>query len=171
MSFTTLANKKTYETLLHRLEKQDKYTHQLEEVLQSHGIELPLPLEPWTSSGHQGDVKPNAVLQVGSIEEIEHLIDETRKVSRDSNVAIEYHNLRVTRRLNAKNEIISISSIVESLFTFWQRPEKKDVEILADISGRILPSKMTLLMGPPGSGKSVLLRALSGRLHPIGDAQ
>lgn len=33
------------------------------------------------------------------------------------------------------------------------------------ITGRILPGKMTLLLGPPGSGKSLLLKALSGRLR------
>lgn len=27
---------------------------------------------------------------------------------------------------------------------------------------------MTLLLGPPASGKSTLLKALSGRLHPSG---
>jgi len=36
---------------------------------------------------------------------------------------------------------------------------------LKGITGRVLPGKMTLLLGPPGSGKSVLLKALSGRLR------
>ncbi|RWR96557.1 pleiotropic drug resistance protein 3-like protein isoform X1 [Cinnamomum micranthum f. kanehirae] len=38
------------------------------------------------------------------------------------------------------------------------------VTILRDVSGIIKPSRMTLLLGPPGCGKTTLLRALSGRL-------
>ncbi|CAA7402812.1 unnamed protein product [Spirodela intermedia] len=38
--------------------------------------------------------------------------------------------------------------------------------ILRDASGIIKPSRMTLLLGPPSSGKTTLLLALAGRLDP-----
>jgi hypothetical protein len=38
--------------------------------------------------------------------------------------------------------------------------------VLDGMSGVILPGRLTLLLGPPGGGKSVLLQALSGRLRP-----
>uniref|UniRef100_A0A1D1YG49 Pleiotropic drug resistance protein 12 n=3 Tax=Anthurium amnicola TaxID=1678845 RepID=A0A1D1YG49_9ARAE len=38
--------------------------------------------------------------------------------------------------------------------------------ILRDASGVIKPSRMTLLLGPPSSGKTTLLLALAGRLDP-----
>ncbi|KAL4352228.1 hypothetical protein GQ457_06G011560 [Hibiscus cannabinus] len=38
--------------------------------------------------------------------------------------------------------------------------------ILKDISGIIKPSRMTLLLGPPSSGKTTLLLALAGKLDP-----
>ncbi|KAL6996418.1 ABC transporter G member 35, partial [Sarracenia purpurea var. burkii] len=38
--------------------------------------------------------------------------------------------------------------------------------ILKDVSGLIKPSRMTLLLGPPSSGKTTLLLALAGRLDP-----
>uniref|UniRef100_A0A0E0BY04 ABC transporter domain-containing protein n=1 Tax=Oryza meridionalis TaxID=40149 RepID=A0A0E0BY04_9ORYZ len=38
--------------------------------------------------------------------------------------------------------------------------------ILDDVSGIIRPSRMTLLLGPPSSGKTTLLLALAGRLGP-----
>ncbi|KAJ4846890.1 hypothetical protein Tsubulata_049959, partial [Turnera subulata] len=38
------------------------------------------------------------------------------------------------------------------------------LEILKNISGIIKPSWMTLLLGPPGCGKTTLLKALSGKL-------
>ncbi|KAK1306546.1 Pleiotropic drug resistance protein 6 [Acorus calamus] len=43
---------------------------------------------------------------------------------------------------------------------------RKKLAILDNISGIIRPSRMTLLLGPPSSGKTTLLLALAGRLGP-----
>lgn len=37
--------------------------------------------------------------------------------------------------------------------------------IIEGVSGILRPGRLTLLLGPPGSGKSVLLRTLAGRMH------
>ncbi|XP_071722010.1 pleiotropic drug resistance protein 1-like isoform X2 [Rutidosis leptorrhynchoides] len=42
--------------------------------------------------------------------------------------------------------------------------QKRHLNILQGISGRIKPSRLTLLLGPPGSGKTTFLLALAGRL-------
>ncbi|CAL9146210.1 ABC transporter G family member 45-like [Musa acuminata AAA Group] len=42
--------------------------------------------------------------------------------------------------------------------------QKKPVKILGDLRGIIRPSRMTLVLGPPESGKSTFLKALSGKL-------
>ncbi|KAJ8568453.1 hypothetical protein K7X08_027986 [Anisodus acutangulus] len=41
--------------------------------------------------------------------------------------------------------------------------KKRVVKILEDVSGIIRPSRMTLLLGPPRSGKTTLLKALAGK--------
>ncbi|EXB94131.1 Pleiotropic drug resistance protein 1 [Morus notabilis] len=41
---------------------------------------------------------------------------------------------------------------------------KVPLQILQDVSGIIRPQRLTLLLGPPSSGKSTLLKALAGRL-------
>ncbi|KAG5588582.1 hypothetical protein H5410_049016 [Solanum commersonii] len=41
---------------------------------------------------------------------------------------------------------------------------KRQITILKDISGIIKPCRMTLLLGPPSSGKTTLLLALAGKL-------
>ncbi|EYU45829.1 hypothetical protein MIMGU_mgv1a019588mg [Erythranthe guttata] len=43
---------------------------------------------------------------------------------------------------------------------------KTKLTILKDVSGVIKPSRMTLLLGPPSSGKTTLLLALAGKLDP-----
>ncbi|KAL8153334.1 hypothetical protein V2J09_011094 [Rumex salicifolius] len=44
--------------------------------------------------------------------------------------------------------------------------ETTRLRILKDVSGIIKPSRMTLLLGPPSSGKTSLLLAFAGRLDP-----
>ncbi|KAL5576927.1 hypothetical protein UlMin_018626 [Ulmus minor] len=44
--------------------------------------------------------------------------------------------------------------------------ERTKLTILRDVSGIIKPSRMTLLLGPPSSGKTTLLLALAGKLDP-----
>ncbi|XP_030526169.1 pleiotropic drug resistance protein 1-like [Rhodamnia argentea] len=43
---------------------------------------------------------------------------------------------------------------------------KKHLTILQDVSGIIKPGRMTLLLGPPSSGKTTFLLALAGKLDP-----
>ncbi|KAK4413837.1 ABC transporter G family member 36 [Sesamum alatum] len=47
-----------------------------------------------------------------------------------------------------------------------QLAKKTKLTILKDASGIIKPSRMTLLLGPPSSGKTTLLLALAGKLDP-----
>uniref|UniRef100_A0A0A0LTZ5 ABC transporter domain-containing protein n=1 Tax=Cucumis sativus TaxID=3659 RepID=A0A0A0LTZ5_CUCSA len=43
--------------------------------------------------------------------------------------------------------------------------QKQQFSILSDVSGIIKPGRLTLLLGPPGSGKTTFLKALSGKLE------
>ncbi|XP_024544542.1 pleiotropic drug resistance protein 1 isoform X1 [Selaginella moellendorffii] len=60
--------------------------------------------------------------------------------------------------------IDAIESILQILNLSFSK--KKQLHILRDVSGVIKPSRMTLLLGPPSSGKTSLLLALAGRLDP-----
>ncbi|OWM82299.1 pleiotropic drug resistance protein 1-like isoform X1 [Punica granatum] len=57
-------------------------------------------------------------------------------------------------------------NIVEGFLNFLHilPSKKKHISILQDVSGIIKPCRMTLLLGPPSSGKTTLLLAMAGKL-------
>ncbi|KAJ8766367.1 hypothetical protein K2173_022426 [Erythroxylum novogranatense] len=55
-------------------------------------------------------------------------------------------------------------NICSGFFNLPFSEEKAKITILEDVSGSIKPGRMTLLLGPPGSGKTTMLLALSGKL-------
>ncbi|XP_027344301.1 pleiotropic drug resistance protein 1-like isoform X1 [Abrus precatorius] len=62
--------------------------------------------------------------------------------------------------------INSVTNVIEGLLNLLHiiPSKKKHVTILKDVSGIVKPRRMTLLLGPPSSGKTTLLLALSGKL-------
>ncbi|GFZ17803.1 pleiotropic drug resistance 6 [Actinidia rufa] len=57
--------------------------------------------------------------------------------------------------LNALEGVLGLIGIAPS--------KKRNVKILQDVSGIIRPSRLTLLLGPPGAGKTTLQQALAGK--------
>ncbi|GMI81953.1 ATP-binding cassette G39, PLEIOTROPIC DRUG RESISTANCE 11, pleiotropic drug resistance 11 [Hibiscus trionum] len=58
--------------------------------------------------------------------------------------------------LNITESILGLVRLVPS--------KKRKIEVLKDVSGIIKPSRMTLVLGPPGAGKTILLQTLVGKL-------
>ncbi|EIE25913.1 ATP-binding cassette transporter [Coccomyxa subellipsoidea C-169] len=52
-----------------------------------------------------------------------------------------------------------------------RRDRRQHLQILDRVSGVLRPGRMTLLLGPPASGKSTLLQALAGRLPSGGNLE
>ncbi|KAK8988611.1 hypothetical protein V6N11_029994 [Hibiscus sabdariffa] len=84
---------------------------------------------------------------------------------------VRYQNLRIEAEAYAGSWALPsffnffINKLESILHTFHLLPSrKKHVHILRDVSGIIRPCRMTLLLGPPSSGKTTLLLALAGKL-------
>ncbi|GMH32356.1 hypothetical protein BSKO_00190 [Bryopsis sp. KO-2023] len=85
-------------------------------------------------------------------------------------VTLEYRDVEVDAdALLGSAALPSLSQTAKRiLYTLAGRTKNqtKELRILKGISGVLKPGRMTLILGPPGSGKSVFLQLLAGKLKP-----
>ncbi|KGN47083.1 ABC transporter G family member 31 [Cucumis sativus] len=86
-------------------------------------------------------------------------------------IEVRFQNLTVSANVQVGSRtlptLINYSQdIVESILTSLKimKGKRYPLTILNDTSGIVKPGRMTLLLGPPGSGRSTLLQALAGKL-------
>ncbi|KAL8189299.1 hypothetical protein R6Q57_028865 [Mikania cordata] len=101
-----------------------------------------------------------------------------RLKNRIDRVGIDLPTIEVKfEHLNVEADVSTGSRALPSFFNFYLGVvesflnllrllpnKKKHITILDDVSGIIKPGRMTLLLGPPSSGKTTLLLALAGHL-------
>lgn len=79
----------------------------------------------------------------------------------------DFRNVSVTTRaLVGSAGVATVGNILPQLFQdlIGHKGETVTLHVLKDLNGSLKPRRFTLLLGPPGSGKSTFLRLLSGRL-------
>lgn len=88
-------------------------------------------------------------------------------------IEVRYQHLKVETFVHTGSRALPtipnfIFNMTEAFFRQLRvyRGRRKKLSILDDISGIIRPSRLTLLLGPPSSGKTTLLLALAGRIGP-----
>ncbi|PON49109.1 ABC transporter-like [Trema orientale] len=88
-------------------------------------------------------------------------------------VEVRYQNLKVESFVHVGSRALPtipnfVSNMTEALLRQLRiyRGRRSKLTILDNISGIVRPSRLTLLLGPPSSGKTTLLLALAGRLGP-----
>ncbi|XP_052730509.1 pleiotropic drug resistance protein 1-like [Vigna angularis] len=86
-------------------------------------------------------------------------------------IEVRYEHLNIDAEAFAGSRALSsfinsVTNVIEGFLNLLHivPSKKKHVTILKDVSGIIKPCRMTLLLGPPSSGKTTLLLALSGKL-------
>ncbi|KAL9349476.1 hypothetical protein Peur_056731 [Populus x canadensis] len=88
-------------------------------------------------------------------------------------IEVRYENLNIEAEAYVGSSALPsfakfIFNIIEGFFIALHvlPSRKKPLTILKDVSGIIKPSRLTLLLGPPNSGKTTLLMAMAGKLDP-----
>lgn len=88
-------------------------------------------------------------------------------------VEVRFENLRVDAFVRFGSRALpTIPNFLLSLPEVFLRQlrifhgKRKQLSILDNVTGIVRPSRLTLLLGPPSSGKTTLLLALAGRLQP-----
>ncbi|KAL5701727.1 transcription factor [Ranunculus cassubicifolius] len=141
-------------------------------------------------TGEGGETTEIDVLRMGS-QEKKKLLDRLIRVAEEDNekfllklkdridcvgidlptIEVRFENLKVDTEAHVGARALptvlnsSINMIEQLLGALRILPSRKrPFSILNDVSGIIKPSRLTLLLGPPSSGKSTLLLALAGKL-------
>jgi ABC-type multidrug transport system ATPase subunit len=86
-------------------------------------------------------------------------------------IEVQYENLSIDADCYVGNRALptlwnNTQNFVESILSNFHllRTKKRVLTILDNVSGIIKPGRLTLLLGPPSSGKTTLLLALAGKL-------
>jgi ABC-type multidrug transport system fused ATPase/permease subunit len=111
-----------------------------------------------------------------ALKEAEKLLSEVKKYFPQDDNRVEVRLKNFSYRVNVDPNEIRIQTVynqscIYDARRFFRRtfgkenkPEKQTAYVLEDIDLNFLPGKMYLVLGPPASGKTTLLRAIAGRL-------
>ncbi|RYH29128.1 hypothetical protein EON65_09585 [archaeon] len=152
--FCTLSYQKIESDLRQKCLEKDIYIRQLQEFLVEHGLDVPPATNPMTRLADYKQASNYSTVKEGNIEELQEILEHQKKLVRTQDLSIEFHNLSVSTTVNFNSGITSVASVIYDMFSFLLTSNVKKVDIVSNLTGRILPRKLTLLMGPPGSGKS-----------------
>lgn len=152
--FSKVCYHKIQDDLTRRCIEKDNYIKKLEVLLREHGIELPAS-EMVVNLAFYETV--DNMMKQGSLEELEWIVENNKKLIRNLDIAVEFHNLSYSTEVPKNSVIPTVGSVLFSMLTACIPKQTETIHILAESTGRILPRKMTLLLGPPGSGKSGMI--------------
>ena len=164
--FYLKSNQKATKELTERLSEQAKYIAALEKILEDNQLPKPSREEYLLIvKAHMSSRKAVRETLVGLLKstkpaELQVYLDKLRKISREDTYAISYRDFGVWT-VATPNRIETVGSkLVAPCINFGK---SRRYDILKGLTGCIYPGRLTLLVGPPGSGKSTFLKALCGR--------
>jgi hypothetical protein len=151
--FNMQTNRRILQELTLGREKDFAYIAELEKIIREAGLELPehitsTPRTRTNAARSLGD----RIMQDGSLMALEKSIASLGGHNKMHEVCVQYRDLTFWNMVPPRT-IPTVGSAVKKLF-FGSGPKNR-VNIIKGLTGRILPKRMTLLMGPPGCGKSV----------------
>ena len=87
----------------------------------------------------------------GSLSALTKSVEKLKPLTHHYEVTVQYRNLTFWNDLPGQITYPTVGSTLAKVF--YNSEKKHRVQIIGDLTGRILPKRMTLVMGPPGCGK------------------
>ena len=151
--FNVEANRRAFKELVRQHEQDRLYIAELEKSLQSLGAPIPKKVVPQSdiiaeetkSSSSSNEVS----MKDGSLGSLTKSVNKIMKNAHAHEINVQFRNLTFWSSV-PQTTIATVGSAVKSI-AFGGGPKHR-VNILKELTGRILPKTMTLLMGPPGCG-------------------
>lgn len=149
--FNVQTNRRIYKEFIDQHERDQAYIAELERLLKDLNVEIPekIALAKRIIRQTSSD-RADGLMKDGSLAALAKSIDRIKEHTHTYEINVQYKNLTFWNALPPK-VIPTVGSVLRSL-VFGSGPKTR-VDIFKDLTGRILPHKMTLLMGPPGCGK------------------
>ena len=146
--FCIRAQRQVEQSLTNKCRSNEEYITELEALLKEHNISLP-QRKVLIQHAKNDPAILGRLLKEGKVEEYQALLDEIKKYFRTFRTYIGYRDLGIWTML-PKAEIPTVGGAL--YHCFCGKGALNRVDILKGLSGRIVPGKLTLLLGPPGSG-------------------
>lgn len=144
------ANKKIHKTLIEQHKRDAAYIAVLESILKEKEIEIPQLTDEVKKEVHGRDrALTDGLMPDGSLTALSKAIERSREHADQYEINVQYRNLSFWSEV-PKKSIPTVGSTFRSMFTGGGK--KQRVDIIKDLTGKILPKRMTLVMGPPGCG-------------------
>jgi hypothetical protein len=152
--FSDKANKKIHQEFVSQQEQAHKYIAELEKLLNEKGIEIPDFVHEYKKQVQSNDSagrtrRVSGLMEDGSLEALTKSIEKHEDHVHRYEIQVQYRNLTFWNMVAKK----TISTVGSSIIGMVVGGKKSRVNIINNLTGRILPKRMTLVMGPPGCGE------------------
>lgn len=152
--------------LLHEISiQQSAYKRRIEELeraLQEHGIEVPEDEAFEQITAPPSTRRFVGLIADGSAKTLTEVMQKVVKYRQGTEMGLQFKNLTFWT-MQTPSAIPTVGTAIKSLFCGRAPAQRRD--ILKGLTGRIAPNRLTLVLGPPSSGKTTFLKALAGRLN------
>ncbi len=163
-AFNVRANRKIFNDLAAQHKQDMEKIKLLENLLKSNNIDIPEYISAADDEAEAEQLlsrKRVASLVDGSAASMHQWMEKVKDVVKIYQVTVTYRDLNYWT-MTPEAKIPTVGSTIREIL--MGTGPKHRVDILKGMTGMIRPGKMTLVMGPPGAGKTVFLKALSGIL-------
>ena len=171
-SFNVRANRRTFNDLTRKHHEDQRRIQLLLALLKEHNISPP----DFSANEKNADhIEEEPLLRDrlpslldGSAESMTTMMEHFKNLVKIYKVTIQYRDLNFWT-MAPEPTIPTVGSTVRAILL--GTGPKKRADILKGLTGQLKPGRMTLVMGPPGSGKTTFLKAISGLLNVTNPAK